>query len=191
MNEKEFLDYIEDKNIKIQDDWFFHGTAKDINVIEKILKEGIKSSYLRNEKSSQGYNGRYYVSISKKTENCKSVFKIFEHLPMFVIDGINPIKAEEKNKIFKPFKKTIIPLRTSSMADEYQAFLKIDPSKIIALGYNLYHMLLPEYKFDIYRLHFLKDMVLLLEKLGKDIPIYDLSSDREINKQKIKLLVKE
>jgi len=49
-------------------------------------------------------------------------------------------------------------------------------------------MLEPGYKFNIYRLSLLKDIILLLERLDKKIPIYDLTSEREINKQKVKLL---
>ena len=56
------------------------------------------------------------------------------------------------------------------------------------MGYSLYHMLEPGHKFSIYRLSLLKDIILLLERLHKNIPIYDLTSEREINKQKVKLL---
>lgn len=188
MEKKQFLDYIEDKIIKIENDWFFHATDRDIITIEKILYEGIKCAALRKEKSQQGYNGKYYVSISKKTNNPQSVYNLFEHLPIFVIKGINPIKADDKNRIFAPFTETILPLRTSSKADEYHAFFKINSSKIIAIAYNLYHTLESEYDFDIYKLCFLKDLILLLEKLEKDIPIYDLVSKRQINKEKVKSL---
>ncbi len=84
--------------------------------------------------------------------------------------------------------ETIIPLRTSSYSDEYHVFMGIDPSKITALAYNLYHILSSENIFDIDRLYFLKQLVLMLEKLEKDIPIYDLKSNREINKKKVKML---
>lgn len=188
MTEKEILDYIEDKTIKINNDWFFHATKNDIKTIEQILNEGIKCAYLRNEKSNKGYNGKYYVSVSKKTSNPQSVYNLFEHLPIFVLDGINSIKANNKNRIFKPFTETIIPLRTSIKADEYHVFLKIESSKIVALGYSLYHMLFDGYKFDVYQLQFLKELIIILEKLNKDLPIYDFSSNREINKNKVKLL---
>ena len=49
----------------------------------------------------------------------------------------------------------------------------IDSSKIIAIGYSLYHMLEPGYKFNTYRLSLLKDIILLLERLDKKIPIYE------------------
>jgi len=188
MEQKQFLDYIEDKTITIENDWFFHATDRDITTIEKILNEGIKCASLRKEKSQHGYNGKYYISVSKKTNDPQSVYTLFNHLPIFVLNDINPIKADSKNRIFDPFTETILPFRTSSKNDEYHAFLKIDSSKIIAIGYSLYHMLEPGYKFNIYRLSLLKDIILLLERLDKKIPIYDLTSEREINKQKVKLL---
>jgi len=188
MEQKQFLDYIEDKTITIENDWFFHATDRDITTIEKILNEGIKCASLRKEKSQHGYNGKYYISVSKKTNDPQSVYTLFNHLPIFVLNDINPIKADSKNRIFDPFTETILPFRTSSKNDEYHAFLKINPSKIIAMGYSLYHMLEPEYKFSIYRLSLLKDIILLLDQLDKNIPIYDLTAEREINKQKVRTL---
>lgn len=188
MNEKEFLDYIEDKKIDIKNDWYFHATKRDIDIIEQILNDGIKCAYLRNEKSKKGANGKYYISVSKKTNDLLSIYNSFSHLPIFIIEGINPIKADSRNKIFSCFRETILPLRTSLKEDEYHVFLEIDPSKIIGLGYSLYHMLENGYKFDIYRFYLLKELILLLEKLEKDIPIFDLTSEREINKQKVKTL---
>ena len=188
MEQKEFLDYIEDNPIEIREDWFFHGTSGDINVIEKILNEGIKCAYLRKEKSTQGFNGKYYVSVSKKSDDTKSIYNVYKFWPTFIIDGVKPIKADIRNQSYQCFRETIIPLRTSYKKNEYHAFLKIDSSKIIALGYSLYHMLEPGNKFYMSRLYQLKELVLLLEQLEKDIPIYDLSSEREINKEKVKVL---
>ena len=74
MEQKQFLDYIEDKTITIENDWFFHATDRDITTIEKILNEGIKCASLRKEKSQHGYNGKYYISVSKKTNDPQSVY---------------------------------------------------------------------------------------------------------------------
>lgn len=187
MEAKELLNYIEDTPIEIKEDWFFHGTSGDINVIEKILNEGIKCAYLRKEKSTQGFNGKYYVSVSKKSDDPKSIYNVYKFWPTFIIDGVKPIKADIRNQSYQCFRETIIPLRTSYKKDEYHAFLKIDSSKIVALGYNLY-LFEPGNKFYINRLRMLKELVLLLEKLEKNIPIYDLSSEREINKEKVRSL---
>lgn len=56
---------------------------------------------LRKEKSQQGYNGKLYVSVSKKTNDPQSVYALFNHLPIFVFNSINPIKVDSKNRIFE------------------------------------------------------------------------------------------
>lgn len=185
----EIINYIEDKDITIQSSWFFHGTDPEIETIEKILKEGIKCSYLRGDKSKGGYNGKYYVSVSKilNTPN-RSVYKLFEHLPIFVLDNIKPIPANKNSFLADYFIDTIIPIRCSSYEGEYHSFLKIDHSKIIALGYNLYHLLSPNYKLDTEKLEFLRQIVLYIEKINLDLPIYDLTSKKEINKEKVRSL---
>ena len=188
MDGKEILDYIEDKPIKFENNWFFHATKSDINVIQKILNEGIKCAFLRHKKSEGGYNGKYYVSVSKKTNDSKCAYKLHEDSPIFVIDGIKPLKADNKNIKYISFMETILPFRTSWKTDEYHAFLKINASKIIALSYNLCNMLKPDCEFDVSKLYFLKELILLLDNLEKDMPIYDLTSCREIDKEKVKKL---
>lgn len=186
MNIKLFIDYIEDKNIETDNNWYFHATDKNIEIIEKILKEGIKSSYLRKEHSSSGYNGKYYVSICKKNDNintCNSVYELLEHLPKFIINNVFALKTNKEN--FKAFSETILPLRTSCYDDEYQVFLKINKSKIIAIEYSLYYLLEINESLIKEELEFLKKMIVCLDKNSLNIPIYDLSTNREINKSKI------
>ena len=185
MTELELLQYIEDRPFKAQDEWFYHATDRDLDGLENILIEGIKCSFLRKEKSNQGYNGKYYVSVSKKSDNPNSVFNLFSHLPILVLDGIKPIKADEKNFFFGSFTETILPFRTSSKADEYQQFLKISPDKIVALGFSIAHMLESNYNFDMYRLLYLKKIICLLQCIEKNIPVYDFTSNMEINKDKV------
>lgn len=180
----EIINYIEEKDINIQNSWFFHGTSPDIETIEQILKEGIKSSYLRKEKSNGGYNGKYYVSVSKVLKNSEhSVYKLFEHLPIFVLDNINPLPAKRHLFDASWFMNSIIPIRYSVYDGEYHNFFKISPSKIVALAYNLSFQ-----NLDVERLQFLKRLVLCIEKNNLDLPIYDLSSKKEVNKEKVHLL---
>lgn len=188
MTKQNFFDYIEDEKIEINDNWFFHATDGDINTMELILKNGVISTWLRHKKSNQGYNGKYYVSVSKKTNNSQSVYKLFEHLPMFVLDGIHPIYANKNNKGFGLFTETIIPLRTSSKSDEYHALFRIKSSKIIAIGYNLYTMLSNDHLLNLYYLQNLKELILLLGRLNNNLPIYDFSLNRVINKDRVKML---
>lgn len=183
-----FFDYAEDKSIQVNDDWFFHAMNGDINILKQILCDGLKSAYLRKKQSNGGYNGRYYVSVSKKSNNPQSVYRIFEHLPILVLSDINPIKADNKNKNYQFFMETFLPFRTSGKADEYQAFLRIKPSKIVAIGFNLYYLLSDNYISNIKQLQTLKELVMLLEEMNQKLPIYDFSLNREINKKRIKSL---
>lgn len=185
MTELELIQYIEDRPFKPQEEWFYHATDRDLDMIENIFKEGIKCAFLRKEKSNQGYNGKYYVSVSKKSDDPNCVFNLFSHLPILVLDGIKPIKADPKNFLFGSFMETILPFRTSSKEDEYQQFLKINPDKIIALGFSIAHMLENNYKFDMYRLLYLKKIICMLQSIEKSIPVYDFTSNMEINKDKV------
>ena len=69
MNEKNFLNYIEDKTIDINNEWFFHAAKENLIIIEKILNEGIKCSYLRNENSKKGAMENIAFLIAKKRKS--------------------------------------------------------------------------------------------------------------------------
>ena len=186
----EIINYIEDKEIDIKDNWFLHGTSNNIEIVEKILKEGIKCTYLRKEKGDQGHNGKYYISVSKFSTDEDSAYKLFEHCPTFVLDKISPIHAKtDKERYYyaSNFMNTIIPFRCSAYEDEYHSFLKINPSKIVALAYSL-NLQLSDYKLNIKRLEFLKEMILCIDKMNLDLPIYDFSSKKEVNKEKVRSL---
>ena len=186
MEAKEILKFIEDKEITLNDNWYFHATRADIEIIKKILEEGIKSAYLRNKKGNH-FNGKYFISLYKNTEEAKDLKLWLRKHPKFIISNIYPFYADNsKFKFRKIFINTRIPIRTSEWYGEYQQYLKIDPDKIVALEYNLTQMLS---NMDIQNMKqeliFLRDMVLCLEQTNKNLPIYDLSSNRELNKQKI------
>ena len=103
METKELINYVYDNEIEVSSKWFFHATDLDVDKIERILKEGILSSCLRSEKSYGGYNGKYYVSVSKKTSAPRSAYKSFKYLPKLILEGIKPIKADNKNTFFHMF----------------------------------------------------------------------------------------
>ena len=43
-------------------------------------------------------------------------------------------------------------------------------------------------EYDTKQLQILKELVICLDNLNKDLPIYDLSSNKEINKEKVRYL---
>jgi len=186
METKEILSFIEDKDVKTSDDWYFHATKTDIGIIEKILDEGIKSSYLRNEKGNH-FNGQYYISLYKNIEESEGIKLWLNKSPKFIIQDISPFYADRsKFKFRKLFINIRIPLRTSEWDGEFQQYLEIDPSKIIAMEYSLSHMLsISDELISKQRLLFLKEIALFLQKTNRNLHIYDLSSKREINKNKI------
>lgn len=153
--------------------------------IRKILNEGITSSYLRGGKGSH-FNGPYYISLFKNydLENDLTLWKI--NRPKFVISDISPFYADSSKIRFRHiFINTPIPLRTSEWDGEYQQFMKIDPSKIVALEYSLSYILFNSNNSDVKKqIEFLRAVILCMEDLNKDLPIYDLSSKHEFNKQK-------
>lgn len=186
MEKEVVLNLIEDKEIKVNNDWYLHATKNDIETIRKILDEGIKSAYLRGQKGNH-FNGRYYISLYKYNNESEALISWLINHPKFIIQNISPFYADRsKYKLRHFFVNTRIPLRTSEWDGEFHQYLKIEPSKIIALEYSLSYILSKSDNSNLEeQLKFLKSMILCMEQLNKDLPIYDLSSNRELNKQKI------
>ena len=186
MNKENILNFIEDKEVEQNKNWYLHATRNDIETIKKILNEGITSAYLRGLKGNH-FNGPYYVSVFKN-DNLEEGLTLWTlNYPKFVINDILPFYADRKKlKFRRMFIKTRIPLRTSEWDGEYQQYMQIDPSKIVALEYSLSHILSKSNNSDIKKeIEFLKAMILCMEQANKNLPIYDLSSNHEINKHKV------
>lgn len=186
METKKILDFIEDKDIIVDDNWYFHATKQDISVIKKILENGIRSAYLRNKKGNH-FNGQYYISLYKNIKEAENLKLWLSKYPKFIIKNISPLYADrQKNKFRKIFINTRIPLRTSEWDGEFHQYLEIKPPKIIAIEYSLSQIISGQDEINIKeKLEFLKNMVLCIEQINRDLPIYDLSTAREINKKKI------
>lgn len=182
----DILNFIEDKDITIDKNWYLHATKNDIEIIKKILEEGIKAAYFRNQKGGT-FNGKYYISLYKNTNEKEGLTSYLRNNPKFIIDGISPFYADRKKHNFRYiFTNTRIPLRTSEWNGEFQQYLKIEPCKIVALEYSLSQILSNKnISNKKENLLFLKNMVLCIEQMNKNLPIYDLSSNREFNKEKI------
>ena len=199
MDIKEMLNFIEDKNFDINENWYFHATAENIEIIKQIFIEGIKSAYLLEEKNKNirkqnPSNGKYYISLYKYTEFSDRINSWLDTYPKFVIEGITPLYANRKEyNIRRIFINTRIPLRTSEWDGEYQQYLMIEPSKIVALGYDLSYMLqeisqpdkIIREKFQKEKLKLLRDIILYMGEIDNKLPIYDFYTKREINKDKV------
>ena len=69
----------------------------------------------------------------------------------------------------------------------------IEPSKIVALGYDLSYMLqelsqpdkIIREKFQKEKLKLLRDIILYMSEIDNKLPIYDFYTKREINKDKV------
>ena len=95
MDIKEMLNFIEDKNFDINENWYFHATAENIEIIKQIFIEGIKSAYLleeenKNIRKQNPSNGKYYISLYKYTEFSDRINSWLDTYPKFVIEGITP-----------------------------------------------------------------------------------------------------
>lgn len=186
MKTKELLGFIEDKEVVENDNWYFHATKADIDIIQSVLEEGIKSAYLRNRRGNH-FNGQYYISLYKNIDEAEGLKQCFIKCPKFIVQGISPFYADRnKFRFRKMFINTRVPLRTSEWDGEFHQYLQIESSKIVALEYSLSHMLSDSDEFVIKeKLNFLRDMALFLQQSDRDLPIYDMSSNREINKEKV------
>ena len=186
MEEKEIINFIEDKVFKEDEKWFFHATRNDVNTISNILNEGIKASYLQNSKGNH-FNGKYYISLYKNNEAAKGLCLFLANQPKIIVNGISPLYADRKKyNLRRMFINTKIPLRTSEWDGEFQQYKKIEPSKIVALEYSLVSILSKLDDSNLKeKLIFLRDIILCMQQSNKNLPIYDLSSSKELNKEKI------
>ncbi len=185
MDNKEILNLIEDKNIKKNANWYIHATNNDIETIKQILNEGIKCSYLMNKKGNH-FNGKYYISLYKENYDTGLNRFLISRPKVIIDDEISPYYADrEKLKFRRFFINTRIPLRTSEWDGEFQQYWKIEISRFVALEYSLAHLLTCQEKLTKEEIQFLKDIVIYLEKQNIDLPIFDFSSSKEINKEKL------
>lgn len=193
MNVEEIIQFVEDKDFDINDNWYFHATSNDAEVVKKILEEGIKSAYLRNTKTNN-FNGKYYISLYKYNTLDKGLNQWLDNYPKFVIDNIEPLYANRKKlNLRRMFINTKVPLRTSEWDGEYQQYLLIDTSKFVALGYDLSYIFKEMYcsdksineKYQKETLQLLRNIIFYMNQTDNQLPIYDFSTKKEINKEKV------
>jgi len=185
---KKILEYIEDKNILINKDWYYHATPFSYDIYKSILSNGILSPYLLSN-----HNSSYrYVFVSRGNNNKYSAFSNYSIYPNFIINGnIDAINSKDnfiKKLIYGGFHNLNF---TSLYDDEYQVYKKINPEDIIGILFNLEKLITTYHEESSYYLNILCDLVFLLKQLGITIPIIDYYSSKEINKQKVLSLVKK
>ena len=186
---KKILDYIEDKDIQINNDWFYHAMPFSRENYLSALNKGILSPYLL-----QNHNSSYrYVFVSRVNSNSKcSAFTNYSIYPNFIInDCVAAIKADD-GYIKKLMYGGFHGLRFTSMYDdEYQVHKKINPEDIIGILFNLEKLITSYKEKSNYYLAILYDIVVLLNELKSTIPIIDYYTKKEINKQKVLSLIKD
>ena len=183
MTALEVLSYIENVPIVLSNNYYYHAFVYDHDAFVNMINEGIKAPiYL--DKSGQGNNGLFYVSLSKNLNCVDSIYDKLSSLPMFIInEKIWVVKA--KNALSPSFslKRSPLPIRYSEYDDEYQKFLKVKPKDILGIQFNLFTNV--DNSNIRYSMAILQAIISDLENEGIDMPIIDGITSRMINKNKV------
>lgn len=186
MNYSDIISWAEDEYVVLNDAFYYHAFLYKQEEFINMINQGIKSSILLG-KNAQGNNGYFYVSLSKREKGEFSVYNRLNHLPMFIITNkISAIKTRNFRR-YGHYSSWIInspfPFRESEYDDEYQKFLKVSAKNILAIQYNIY----PYHQHsDIEnRLLILKSMIEDLNSQKICLPIFDGSTFKKINQEKI------
>lgn len=181
----DIIEYIEDKDIESDHNWFLHATNDDVNQIKRILNEGLKCAYLTGLNYSE-CNGPFYISLLQNNIGSYHYKKRFCEHAKFIITGIRPLSTFVDSNFASIFAKTIIPIRNSMCPGEYQKFLQIDHSKFVGIDYCL-SQFLPRLNEEEQKkkIEFLRDVTECIQEVSPSLPIYDLFSSKELNKEKI------
>lgn len=185
---KKTLNYIEDKDILINEDWFYHAMPFSRNNYINVFNNGILAPYLL----PNHHSSYKYVFINRKNKNStNSSFDNYSIYPNFIINNnINAIKVDDsfiKKFIYCNFHR---PKFTSLYDDEYQVYKKIKPENIIGILFNLEKLINTYDNKNNTYFNLLCDLVRILNELNITIPIIDYYTSKEINKQKVLSLLK-
>ena len=179
---KEIIDFIEDKDIIIDDSWYYHAVPFSRDIYINILNNGILAPYLISDNNSS-YK---YIFISRANGDKNGAFCNYSIYPNFIINNnIKAIKFDDsfvKKIIYNGFHNLKF---TSLYKDEYQVYKTIKKEDIIGIIYNL-DKLVNDYKNESnYYFNILYDLVSLLNELDNTMPIFDYYTGKEINRQKV------
>ena len=178
------VEYLEDKDITSDSNWYLHATVDEIERIQNILTDGIKCNYLLDQ-PRMGLNGLYYICLFKNSSE-SDVIQRYEDSVKFIISGIRPHHAISENIFTRLFSGTRIPIRGGNYHGEYQQYLRVDPSKFVGIDYSLSRVLPKLSDPDKRRkLLLLRRVTECVQEVTPELPIYDLASNKELNKDKI------
>ena len=183
MTALEVLSFIENVPIVLSNNYYYHAFVYDHDAFVNMINEGIKSPIYLN-RSGEGHNGLFYVSLSKNLNCVDSIYDKLSSLPMFIInEKIWAIKA--KNALSPSFslKRSPLPIRYSEYDDEYQKFLKVKPKDILGIQFNLFTNV--DDSNIRYSIAVLQAIISDLEHEGNNMPIIDGITSRMINKGKV------
>ena len=182
---------LEDKDIKyINKQWFYQASKYNYEKYKSILSDGILCNYLLMNKSYK-YNGPYYISIIRDLGSefkYSSYLQYLESVPMLIlnenIDALPTLKETILGKLLINTKSTH---RISEFDDEYQVPFKIETKDIIGIEFYFEKILKNSMQNDKVITPFfeLKSLVNLMNELNIDLPIFDYSTYKEINKDKV------
>lgn len=178
-----------EKDIEINDStWFYHAFYPNEKDITDMLTDGIKAPILLGKKKSNGgNNGLFYVSVCKRLKtrpDYRHAYSMFRDSPMFIIEGINPIKCNI-SLLSSICMNTPLPFRNTSYEDEYQQFLKISCTNIIGIQLKLLRLVGYD---NIEALKMARELISVITSINSDLPIYDYSLEnagliKEIDKE--------
>lgn len=183
---------IEPKVITKDPEWYYHGIVYKRSEFMDMLICGLKCANQLGVKAC-GSNGKYYISLSKDIPNKLNsesayMYMKFTH-PMFILDNVKAYKCTSSYARIA-FINSQIPLRYSTWDDEYQAYSRITPDHFVGMECPLEDWTnnIKYYK-NIALLKDLRDMIITMNELGINLPIYDSSHELlgqlyEIDKEK-------
>lgn len=143
----------------------------------------------------------------KATPGASFTFILDESLP--AIKAINMHNNELVHLVSTLFMNTSMPIRFSNYKDEYQVLKNIEPKYFVGILICIAKEIENEIKrinrsayseqadkansFNslsniVYTINFLKDLIVFLDNKNIDLPLYDFSYNKEINKRKIMVL---
>lgn len=189
MEQHDYISYLEKDPIQISPFYYYHAFSYNSETFKKMLKEGLKAKILLLKKGT-GYNGLFYISLSRKVKVLPSAYSLLQHLPAFIIaEDIKTIKTKslmQNNDLFTlKYCNTFLPFRMSAYGDEYQRFLTISPQNFKAIRYDL--SILNSQELN-YKLFILQQIVNDLEQIGSNLDIVDTNTNRILDRKRIKNL---